>query len=247
MRNEILKSIAVTAELTGTELSAVALRVMDADLQGYPEANVLRALERCRKELTGRLTLAAIIDRLNADDGRPTGDEAWSLAIGATDEAETVVWSDEMQQAFAIARPVLDCGDKVGARMAFRDAYERIVRQNREVSRLPVWSASLGWDKGRRVEALAKAERMGLLPSAAVAALMPPTADVVPLNEVIARAALPAPGVSDESVARRVAELKEMIGGVRQPVKTNDAERSKLAEKKRQIAETVRARLAGAA
>jgi hypothetical protein len=243
--NEVLMAIAVTAELTGTELSAAALRVMDDDLKGYPEVNVLRALERCRKELTGRLTLSAIIDRLNEDDGRPTGDEAWSLAIGATDEAETVVWSDEMQQAFAIARPVLDCGDKVGARMAFRDAYERIVRQNREVSRKPVWSASLGWDKGRRIEALAKAERIGLLPSTTVAALMPPSADVLPLSGLVALAALPAPGVVDDGLARRrLEELKSIIG--RPTAKAEDAGRSELVEKKRRIAETVRARLAEA-
>lgn len=246
MSAAILTAIAVTAELTGTEMSAPALRVMNDDLASYPEAQVLRALERCRKELTGRLSLAAVIARLNEDDGRPTGDEAWSLAIGATDEAETVVWSDEMQQAFAIARPVLDCGDKVGARMAFRDAYERIVRNNREVSRLPVWSASLGWDKGRRVEALAKAERMGLLPSAAVAALMPPSADVVSLNDVITRAALPAPGVSEESMARRVAELKAIIKKPK-AIKSNDEARADFEARKRQAAAMVAEHLKGAA
>lgn len=237
MRNEVLKAIAVTAELTGTELSATALRVMDADLKSYPEGNVLRALERCRKELTGRLTLAAIIDRLNEDDGRPTGDEAWSLAIGATDEADTVVWSDEMQQAFAIARPVLDCGDKVGARMAFRDAYERIVRQNREASRLPVWSASLGWDKGRRIEALAKAERIGLLPSATVAALMPPSGDVL---------ALPALMASDENLVERLDSLRQVISKPKR-FKSNDAMRAELDEKKRRVAAMVKDRMESAA
>lgn len=244
MRNEILKAIAVTAELTGTELSAPALRVMDADLAGYPEAQVLRALERCRKELTGRLSLAAVIARLNEDDGRPTGDEAWSLAMGATDEAETVVWSDEMQQAFSVARTVLDCGDKVGARMAFRDAYERIVRQNRENGRVPVWSASLGWDKGRRIEALAKAERMGLLPSAAVAALMPPSGDIVSLPQLFAM--LPQPTGEKESLRERINSLMSALGKPK-AVKSNDERRAALAEQKRQIAETVKKHLESAA
>ena len=48
MKPSILKAVAVTAELTGTELSEAALRVMAGDLDAHPEAAVLRALDRCR-------------------------------------------------------------------------------------------------------------------------------------------------------------------------------------------------------
>lgn len=173
MSANVLKAIAVTAELTGTELSAVALRVMESDLSSYPESSVLHALDRCRKELTGRLTLAAVIDRLNGDDGRPSADEAWALALDARNESLTVVWTDEARSAFAVARPVLDAGDKIGARMAFRDAYDRIVRDNRSANIPANWSASLGWDSCQREIALKSAESRGLLPSAHAAALLP--------------------------------------------------------------------------
>ena len=65
----LLQAIAVTAELTGTQLSEGAARVLAADVAPYPEKQVMGALVRCRKELRGRLTVADIIARL--DDGRP--------------------------------------------------------------------------------------------------------------------------------------------------------------------------------
>lgn len=206
----ILKALAVTAELTGTELSANAMRVMESDLSAYPEAAVLCALDRCRRELTGRMTLAAIIERLNAYDGRPSADEAWASALDAVDEAATVVWTEEAQRAFAIARPVLDAGDKVGARMAFRDAYDRIVRESRESGVALAWSVSLGWDKGRRVTALQHAESVGRLSHQTVAGLLP-MMDGGAVGAALFGGALPAPKDAAPDVASRIAELKKII------------------------------------
>ena len=53
---EVLKAIAATAELTGTELSEAALLVFEADLSDYSDEQVLAALTRCRRELRGRLS-----------------------------------------------------------------------------------------------------------------------------------------------------------------------------------------------
>lgn len=168
MSANTLKAIAVTAELTGTELSATALRVMDADLAAYPEAAVLRALDRCRKELKGRLTLSAVLERVEEEDGRPGADEAWSIALASADEAETVVWTDEMAQAFGVAQPVLEARDKVGARMAFRDAYERIVRDARAAGKPCRWVVSIGRDAERRAVALQAAVTLKRLAPAVV-------------------------------------------------------------------------------
>jgi hypothetical protein len=180
LRESVLKAIAVTAELSGTELSKAALLVMEADLADYPEAAVLHALVRCRRELTGRLTLAAIIERLEADDGRPGADEAWAIARHARDEAATVVWSAEMRDAFALARPLLEdggyTGDKVGARMAFIDAYRRLVRAAREVGTPPCWEVSLGWDMEQRQVVLQQAATAGRLSPVQLAGLLPAAA-----------------------------------------------------------------------
>ena len=75
--NELAEALAVTAELTGTELSVAAAKVMATDLAAYPRQQVLGALARCRRELKTRLTMAAVIERL--DDGRPGAEEAWAM------------------------------------------------------------------------------------------------------------------------------------------------------------------------
>ena len=180
---EILKAVVVTAELTGTQLSPAAQAVMVADLMDYPMPSVLAALTCCRKELSGRLTLGAIVSRLQASDGRPAADEAWAIALQACDERETVVWSTEIAAAFDIARPVLNAGDKVGARVAFREAYARLVADARAANRQVAWSASLGWCLERRAMALETARDRGYLPASYVCAQLPspPSAKVLAL------------------------------------------------------------------
>lgn len=181
MSANTLKAIAMTAELTGTELSAAALKVMDADLSAYPDADVLRALERCRKELKGRLTVAAVLERVAELDGRPGAEEAWATALSADDDAVTVVWTDEITQALAVARPLLDARDKVAARMAFCQAYERLVREARE-ARVPCrWWASLGHDARQRAATLSAAVVAGRITQEAVQPLLPAPADGDPV------------------------------------------------------------------
>lgn len=158
--SKIIDAIAVTAELTGTMLSEAASRVMADDLSRYPEQQILTSLSRCRRELKGRLTIADIISRI--DDGRPGVEEAWAMVPKS--EAETVVWTDEMRIAMRHAGDLLDVGDAIGARMAFKESYLTLCQKARE-SLIPVnWTASLGWDKGGREGVLIEAVKQGRLP-----------------------------------------------------------------------------------
>lgn len=216
MNPRILKAIAVTAELTGAELSEVALRVMASDLNAYPEEAAIRALDRCRKELKTRLTLAAVLERIEDQDGRPGAEEAWAIALGGLDEADTVVWTEEIAQAFAIARPVLDARDKVGARVAFRDAYERLVRDARESGMGCKWIASIGYDAARREAALTKAVQQGRIAACAVSHLLMAPIEGNPVGAALlegnTNALLGAPGLTDadRSVnSRGLAALRE--------------------------------------
>lgn len=81
-----------------------------------------------------------------------------------SDEFETVVLTDEIQLALAAAKPVLDAGDKVGARMAFISAYERFVGQAREDAKPVNWHVSVGFDANRRIQAVTKAVEMQRIP-----------------------------------------------------------------------------------
>ena len=159
MTAALVKAVAVTAELTGTELSAGAKAAMVADLSEYPEALVLRALTRCRRELRTRLTLAAVLERI--DDGRPGAEEAWAMLPKS--EADSVVWCEEMAQAFGVAQPLIAQGDIVAARMAFREHYTQAVQRARDERRAPQWSPSYGHDRSGRAQAVRAAVERGRL------------------------------------------------------------------------------------
>lgn len=115
----------------------------------------------------------AQIDGQAADDGRPGPEEAWATALQGRDEAASVVWTAETAQAWGVARPVLE-GDDVGARMAFREAYGRMVDAARRARRPVEWSVSLGFDPDQRQVAIAAGVAAGRLPHTAMVALPAP-------------------------------------------------------------------------
>lgn len=219
-RIEIAKALAVAHfVVTGNDLPAVALDVMVEDLVGHGVAPVKSALDQCRRECRGRMALADILDRIDSADGRPAADEAWMVALQAWDESATVVWTEETAQAFAIARPSLEIGDKVGARMAFKAAYDRLAQEARARKEPAHWSASLGWDVEARRIALEAAVLAGRLPAShATGLLPPPTAD-----DRIAATVLKLACVNGETVApeverreyvrRKLAELRAVLDG----------------------------------
>lgn len=173
---QLVDMILVTAEVMGHELKPSAVMMMVSDLSGYDFAAVANTLNRCRKEQTGRLTLKGILDLLAPAGGWLTANEAWSLALPAADERNTVVWTSEASKAWSVALPLLEVGDKVGARMAFIAAYERHVSTAKSEGKQPVHEVSAGWDAAGRDLAIQRSQIAGLLPPPApVAALPPPT------------------------------------------------------------------------
>lgn len=164
----IVEALALTAEMCGAELSPAAARMFAGELAKYPEAAVLKALERARREITGRLSLAAIISRI--DDGRPSADEAWAQ-VGAASEADTVVTTDEAMRALGLVSALL-AEDPVAARMAFKDAYTRIVTEARGAGIPCKVHVSLGHDRGRRQGALARAVQAGQVDTGYAASLI---------------------------------------------------------------------------
>jgi hypothetical protein len=182
----LLEAVAVTAELCGRVFSEPAARVFVADLGGYPEPQVLRALQRCRKEVRGVLTVADVVSRI--DDGRPGPDEAWSMIPRS--EQESVVWTDEMAAAYAVCSAAMADGNMQAARMAFREAYKTKVDAARSDA-VPVrWTPCLGWDVAGRETVLRKAAEMGRLSHEHAAELLPapaPSRKIAALEGVVRR------------------------------------------------------------
>lgn len=166
---QLLQAIAVTAELTGTELSKTAAIVMAQDLAQYPEHQVMAALTKCRRELKGRLTIADVISRL--EDGRPGPEVAWAMI--PHDEATSVVWTTEMAQAFGVCNNQIQDGDTIQARMSFLEEYKRLCQVARD-NGVPVkWEPSLGHNPTGRESVLLEAVEKGRLGATHVAGLLP--------------------------------------------------------------------------
>ncbi|MHB1403847.1 MAG: hypothetical protein ACYCWB_15750 [Thiobacillus sp.] len=161
-------AVCATAETLGQTISPGAAKMIAEDLADYPAEDIRAALQACRRELTGKLTLAAILQRVQAADGRPEPNEAWSLALAASDEFDSVVLTDEIQLALGAARAILDAGDKVGARMSFLSAYQRQVDTARREGKPVIWKLSPGFDQQRRLMAVEEAGRLGRLPAPVV-------------------------------------------------------------------------------
>jgi hypothetical protein len=166
--------------------------------------------------------LIAQLQGAAADDGRPGAEEAWALALTGADERTTVVWPQEVAQAWAICRPVWAIGDEVGARMAFREAYTRLVGEARAAGTPAQWQASLGHDPAQRAEALEHAAARGLLPAPERALLAGPP-DAKP----------------DPDGLRRVRELLVRLRERQAETSIDAAERQRTEELKREAAQRV--------
>lgn len=198
------------------------------------QAHLIDADEGKYKTMIQPAHIVAQIEGAAANDGRPDADEAWAIAMRADDEAVTVVWTDEISQALTAARPVLANGDEVGARMAFKAAYSRLVTKARKELRPVRWVASLGHDVAQREDALHQAVTQGQLPAPHVAALLPPPA--------------PTSGMGDDEVAaENIARLRKLVASAMSPSEkrrraaeeASQAERDRLESLKAQTAAKV--------
>lgn len=171
---KIIQHLAATAELTGYEISPTALAMMASDLSSYSEDVIIKALAMLRRESKYKMTLASVIEQIEKlmPDGRPGADEAWAMIPRSEDS--TAVWTEEMAQAHSVASPLLEEGDKVAARMAFKEKYQSLVEENKR-NGIPVkWAVSLGHDIYGRESVLVEAIRLNRISCQHAMRLMPP-------------------------------------------------------------------------
>jgi hypothetical protein len=143
---------------------ADALGVWWTMLEPFPMPLVISALSSYLSVKDVPLTPAAVLRYLpKRRDERPEADEAWAIAVRAADERETVVWTTEIAEAWATAKPVFQLDDVVGARMAFKATYGRLIDHARAIGQFPQWVISQGFDAARRLEVTHDAVRNGRL------------------------------------------------------------------------------------
>ena len=171
-----LKAVSATAMIIrGTPLTQPEMPVYDNLLKQYSVGQVDKALVRVQRECEF-FNPKAIISRI--DDGRPDVEEAWSLV--RLDEDSTFVMTDEMSTAFHVAYQTYeDSGDKIAARMAFKEKYVSELANARAEGKPANWFVSWGNDKKSQELPVREAIKLGRIKHENVAHYLPSPDDGV--------------------------------------------------------------------
>ena len=169
---------------------------------------------------------AAVETAIERSDGRPGSDEAWSIALRVMDDAESVVWTTEIAAAWGVALDIYEAGDKVGARMAFRERYERDVSAARQRGEKAQWSMTLGTDRSRREQVAREAVSAGLLPASYSAHLLPaPVTDDGMAIAGLLTGDTSHDAKASEHVRRHLAAIRKVIASSGKPAPIGDRKR----------------------
>lgn len=163
MRKWITDQVAALGVAMGDEPSTERLLVYADDLRDIPQERLAKAFQRARKEYEySKLPPIAFIRRMaGADamnDGRPGPEEAWArMPKGEHAEEDSIVWCEEERAAYNACRNLLRSGDQIGARMAFKERYEKELAEARSQQRPVQWIMSAGFNIEQRLSTLAAA------------------------------------------------------------------------------------------
>lgn len=104
--------------------------------------------------------------------------EAWAIAeksISFDGKEMTVVWTEQMAQAFSRCEDLIKTGDKyqrAEAKKIFCDAYDRLVTQAKDKGLKPIYVTSLGVDRDQQITAIQQAAVDGFLTQPDASALL---------------------------------------------------------------------------
>lgn len=159
-------------------------------LSKYPVEKVLNAIDYHSKKTAFAPTPANIIELLESKRRRPTPEEAWGLCPknecgGTYDYEATVVWTEEIMAAYEAARPLLREKDKVGGRMAFKAAYERLCLDADIMQKPTKWIVSLGFDKTEAIHVIQNAVTKGFISASHAQRMLPAPIESGPIGKLL--------------------------------------------------------------
>jgi hypothetical protein len=155
--------LTVLAEAFGEPLTEQRQEIYCAGLADLHQDQLRIVFRRARYELKWFPKLAELRELAGAlsdapNDGRPGPEEAWArMPKGERMEDDSVVWCEEERIAYGACRSLLVDGDQIGARMAFKERYEKELAEARSQRRPVQWTMSVGYDIEHRLTTLALA------------------------------------------------------------------------------------------
>lgn len=249
--DQFADAIDATMNYYDKPISADMTSLFFEDLADYPLESVLAGLKLHRRNPERGQFVPKVADVVREVQNFLkrkwlSADEAWAKALIASDESVTIVWTDEAQYAYGMCKPIMDEGDMVGARMAFKQAYDRAVSKAVAEMRAPNAFISLGHDQEGRVNAITEAVSVGLLTQDRAAPfLIESQTKIAQEGKAIAgllTGNVIAHPASKEHFIKRMAELKNAIKATKSPEEIRaDLEAIKRADREQRKAETLEA------
>lgn len=203
--DEFLTVIGGLLELYGQQASTTKVNIYWSTVGQYPIDSLRRAANAWVRKSEFMPKPADLIKLMGGAGNHLSPDEAWSIAILASDETNTVVWTNEIAKAWSQAEIVYCNGDKIGARRTFIEAYERLVNESMMYCRPIEFFVSLGNDKSRRVDAINHAIFTGLLTQERANYYLPKPENTIAMIEYKYEQS-----VSDKSMLH-IANIKKML------------------------------------
>ncbi|OCG56853.1 hypothetical protein [Gilliamella sp. Fer4-1] len=203
--DEFLAVIGGLLEVYGQQASTVKVNIYWSTLGQYPINSLKAAANAWVRKSQFMPKPADLIKLMGGASNHLSPDEAWAIAILASDETNTVVWTGEIAKAWAQAKIVYQNGDKIGARRTFIDTYERLVDESMMNGRIPEVFVSLGSDKEKRVDAINHAVFTGLLTQERADHYLPKPENTLAMLECKAEQ-----GASNNSMMH-IASIKQML------------------------------------
>lgn len=161
----LIEATTLTWQLCGSDLTPAAARMMLLQIRQYGGQAIMDALSAVQREVKGRPSLADVVQRLEAQDGRPGPEEAWAIGFSSWKNPDTsMVILSEIQVAMGSAWELLKAGDKVAARVAFLESYRNAVCLARKCGLAAFWMLSIGGSGLDVPEALGAAVKAGRIP-----------------------------------------------------------------------------------
>lgn len=169
------KALHELAGVHGRQLTAGGLSIYFRVLEKYTWEEVSAAMsvhERDPQEGRFFPLPAHIIGNIRSKNKRPGADEMW--AICPISEQDSVFWTMEAKAAFfQAALPLVESGDKIAARMAFKSAYDRLCDEADRHDEPVRWEFSPGFNRDGREKVLRQAINAGLLTNGEAQKLLP--------------------------------------------------------------------------
>lgn len=211
-QTEVIKAVSLICIEYGLEpFSDDRMDMWCRGLERFPDGAVRRSVANHIMTNKFKPQLADIVQGCQAQqDCLWIGaEEAW--AIVPKRDSETALMTKEIAEALGVAQPLLDDGDKIGARMAFKDAYTRLTERSKALGKKPEYFVSLGTDPAGRVNALADGVRTNKITIGRATELVPELAyDIVKLSGVKDHPLLAAPS---QEGADQIKKIMLMLKG----------------------------------